>query len=210
MLEPLFNGLLTGLFLQLALGPVFFYILGITMDSTYVNSLFGILAVTLVDYIYIVVSILGLGKLLEKERPKRFFGVFGGIVLIVFGILILYKGLGSVDTVDRVKELMWTPFKSFTSCFVLTISSPLTIVFWSGVFSVKAMEKNYEKKQLTIFGLGAGGATFIFLSLIMAFLAMFRTTIPETIVQWMNLGVGIILILYGLRRSLQGISSRRA
>ncbi len=29
----LFDGMLTGMFLQLALGPVFFYILSITMDS---------------------------------------------------------------------------------------------------------------------------------------------------------------------------------
>ena len=53
-MTPLLNGMLTGLFLQLALGPVFFYILGITMTGSYINSLSGILAVTLADYIYIV------------------------------------------------------------------------------------------------------------------------------------------------------------
>ena len=44
-MTPLLNGMLTGLFLQLALGPVFFYILGITMTGSYINSLSGILAV---------------------------------------------------------------------------------------------------------------------------------------------------------------------
>jgi len=86
-MKPLVNGLLTGLFLQLAIGPVFFYILGITVDSSFSNSLAAILAVTIVDYIYITLSIIGLGKLLEKEKVKKVFGIIGSIVLILFAKL---------------------------------------------------------------------------------------------------------------------------
>jgi threonine/homoserine/homoserine lactone efflux protein len=62
-----FNGLFTGLLLQFAVGPVFFYILGITMDSSYFNSLCAIAAVTLVDCFYITLSLLGIGKFLHKD-----------------------------------------------------------------------------------------------------------------------------------------------
>jgi len=73
-LAPLFSGILTGFFLQLALGPVFFYVLSITIDSSYSNGFFAILAVTLADYIYIVLSLIGIGKLLQKDRIKTVFG----------------------------------------------------------------------------------------------------------------------------------------
>ena len=52
-MKQIISGLLTGLFLQLAVGPVFFYIFSITIDSNYRNGLFAVLAVTLADYIYI-------------------------------------------------------------------------------------------------------------------------------------------------------------
>lgn len=54
---PFFDGLIAGLFLQLALGPVFFYIHGIALDSTFGDVLFAVSAVTLVDYLYIILSI---------------------------------------------------------------------------------------------------------------------------------------------------------
>ncbi len=161
-MKPLMDGMITGLFLQLALGPVFFYIFGITIDSNYINSFFAILAVTLADYIFIVLSLFGVGKLLKEDKKKIIFGLFSSILLILFGSMMLYNGLIFKFNIDQIGPIVWTPFKSFTSCFILTISSPLSIVFWGSIFSAKAIEKNYLKKQLIIFGLGAGGLRLSF------------------------------------------------
>jgi threonine/homoserine/homoserine lactone efflux protein len=54
-----FDGLSTGFFLQLALGPVFFLILNITLSSNLLNGIFAALGVTLVDFGYISLSLLG-------------------------------------------------------------------------------------------------------------------------------------------------------
>jgi len=83
-LKPLLKGLLTGLFLQLAIGPVFFFILGITINSNFINVLSAIIAVTLVDYIYIALSLLGLSKIIEKEKIKLLVGIISSFVLILF------------------------------------------------------------------------------------------------------------------------------
>ncbi len=202
-MEPLLNGLLTGLFLQLAVGPVFFYILGITFESNFINSIFAILAVTIVDYLYIALSIIGLGKLLEKEKVKKIFGIIGSMVLIIFGVIILKNGLYNISTNIKNSSIEWSPIKSFINCFILTISSPLTIVFWSSIFVTKAIEKNYLKKQLILFGIGAGGATFLFLSIVMLLLSIIKTSIPSIAIQWLNVLVGVILVLYGVARSIK-------
>ncbi len=201
-MTTLLNGMLTGLFLQLALGPVFFYIFGITVDSNYINSLSGILAVTMVDYIYIVLSLIGIGKLLQKNRIKKIFGIASSIILILFGLMILYKGLVFINNPEQVRAIAWTPINSFTSCFVLTGSSPLTIVFWTSVFSAKAIEKNYKKKQLVIFGIGTGLSTFLFLSFSMMILSLLKSNIPNLIVQILNCIVGFVLIYYGITRTI--------
>lgn len=206
-MKPLLNGMLTGLFLQLALGPVFFYILGITIDSNYMNSLYAILAVTLVDYIYIVLSLIGIGKLLQKDKMKIIFGMSGSIILLLFGLIILYKGLIFMNGTEHIRSIEWTPASSFSSCFILTISSPLTIIFWSSVFSAKAIEKNYKKNQLIKFGIGTGLSTFLFLSLTMMILSIVKSTIPHIIVQILNNIVGLLLIYYGITRTIKIISA---
>jgi len=207
-MTPLLNGMMTGLFLQLALGPVFFYILGITMAGSYANSLSGILAVTLADYMYIVLSLIGIGKLLQEDKIKKIFGIISSIVLILFGLMMFYKGLVFINGAEQAGPAAWTPLRSFTGCFVLTISSPLTIVFWSSVFSAKALEKNYKKNQLVIFGIGTGLSTFLFLSSAMLILSLLKSNIPDLMVQALNCIVGLVLIYYGVARTIKTIRNR--
>ena len=71
MLTKVFrNGLMTGLFLQLAVGPVFFFIVSLALQRSIYDGLIAVLAVTLVDYFYITIAIIGIGKLLEKEKQE--------------------------------------------------------------------------------------------------------------------------------------------
>jgi threonine/homoserine/homoserine lactone efflux protein len=204
-MQPLLNGILTGLFLQLAIGPVFFYILGIAMDSSFMTSFFGVLAVTLVDYIYILLSILGIGKLLEKEKIKRIFGIISSLVLLIFGIMLINKALMPSNKIILGNE--WTIAKAFISCFLLTISSPLTIVFWSSIFASKAIEKNYSKSELSVFGIGAGLATILFLSIVMYIISMIKKTIPVQAITILNILVGAVIIAYGIIRFIKGIKN---
>jgi len=108
-----------------------------------------------------------------------------------------------IDDTEQVRSIAWTPVSSFTSCFILTISSPLTIVFWGSVFSAKAIEKNYKKKELVIFGIGTGLSTFLFLSLTMLVLSSLKSNIPGIIVQILNCIVGLVLIYYGIKRTVK-------
>lgn len=204
---PILNGLLTGLILQLAIGPVFFYVLGITVDGGYANGLCAILAVTIVDYLYIALSLLGVGKILERDRFKKPFTLLSSLVLIAFGVMSAYKGL-RFDGPAAALSTEWTPASSFVSCFILTISSPLTIAFWASVFSAKASEKNYGGKSLSLFGVGAGLATFLFLSIAMFAVSSVGKNIPPAVIQVLNGLVGVVLAYYGVSRAVKVIASK--
>ena len=138
-MKELKNGLLTGLTLQLAIGPVFFFIINLALQKTILDGFAGVLAVTLVDYIYISLAIFGIGKLLENPKFKKIFGIISSVILTIFGMLIL-KGLldNSVSTtsINNTSNLI----TSFSSVFLITISSPMTIVFFTSLFTVKAVE----------------------------------------------------------------------
>ena len=197
------NGIITGLILQLAVGPVFFFLLGILLSSGYSNALFGIAAVTLVDFIYIFFSIIGIGKFLEKDKTKKIFGVISAIVLLIFGTLILKNSLSFNNLNISTVYKKWNSYKAFLSCFLLTLSSPLTIVFWSSIFVSKAIENNYKQTELVLFGFGSGSATFIFLSIVFCILNFIKKEIPISLITGLNIAVGLVIIMYGCIRILK-------
>ena len=86
------------------------------------------------------------------------------------------------------------------SAFILTISSPLTIVFWTSLFAAKAIEKGYHKNQLIYFGMAAGSATFVFLGISVLMFSFFKAAIPIMLLRALNLLVGLLLITYGVIR----------
>lgn len=193
------NGLLTGLVLQLAIGPVFFFIANLTLQKTIFDGLIAVLAVTIVDYFYITLAIFGIGKLLEKKKIKKIFGAISSIVLILFGIFII-KGVISANITSQIVTNSTSLLSSFTSVFLLTITSPMTIVFFTSLFATKALEYNYSKRELYIFGFATGLATLIFMGTSVILFSLLKGTIPLILMQILNLIVGCLLIGYGCIR----------
>lgn len=197
-MKTLLRGLATGMFLQMAVGPVFFYILSITLNSDIVASMAAVLGVVLADFIYIGVSILGIETLFEHEKMKKFFGIPSALLIIVFGAYLLFTALKTRST-EGVSEAM-NAGKAFTSSFVLTIGSPLTIFFWSGIFTAKALERNFNRREIALFGVGAGLSTLIFLGITVTVISLIRKTIPDELVSALNILVASVMIGYGIYR----------
>ena len=201
MLSILLDGFTVGLLLQIAIGPVFFFILNTSVQKTVVDGLFAVAAVTLVDYLYIALAILGVGQLLEKPRIKHVLGLISSLVLVLFGVMMIVSITrtpvsDAPDTVVTSNYLV-----SFGSAFGLTISSPLTIVFWTSLFATKAVEKGYTKRELVPFGFAAGLATLTFLGLAVTLLSMIKASIPIVVIRALNVIVGALLTTYGIVRS---------
>lgn len=200
MVAVLLNGFLTGLILQIAIGPVFFFILNISLQRTLIDGLFAVIAVTLADYIFITLAVLGVGKLLEKPKIKLALGIISSLVLIIFGIIMILT-ITQSNQISSPNNLIESNYiSSFISAFVLTISSPLTIVFWTSLFAAKAIEKGYDQKELVFFGIAAGLATLVFLGSSVTLLSIVRASIPFALLRILNTAVGLLLIIYGVIR----------
>ena len=208
MLRVFITGLSTGLVLQLAIGPVFFFILNISLQRTLVDGLCSVFAVTVVDYFYIILAIIGVGKLLEKKTIQKKLALISSAVLIIFGIAMLVssRGILAGATTQSTHQIS-NYWSSFLSALLLTISSPLTIVFWTGLFAAKAIEYNYTKRQLVIFGISAGLATVLFLGCSVVVLSFIKASVPLLLVRLLNVLVGVLLILYGAIRFFAVIKS---
>jgi threonine/homoserine/homoserine lactone efflux protein len=196
------NGLVTGLVLQLAIGPVFFFIVNLTLQKTIIDGFVAVAAATLVDYFYITLAILGIGKLLEKKKIKKTFGIISSVILMIFGMMII-KGVSATGNSVGTDINSTDIFTSFTKAFFLTISSPMTIIFWTGLFAAKAVEYNYSKRELFIFGLATGLATLLFMGASVVIVSLMKETVPVIMIQLLNLIVGILLTGYGVIRLIK-------
>jgi len=200
MLSIVLDGFVVGLLLQIAIGPVFLFILNTAIQKTLVDGLLAVVAVTLVDYLYITLAILGVGRLLEKPRIKDLLAVVSSLVLVAFGVMMIVSITST--TLDDPSDALAPSnhLSSFLSAFLLTLSSPLTIVFWTSLFATKAIEKGYCKRELVPFGFAAGLATLTFLSLSVTLLSLVKASIPMGVIRVLNAIVGALLILYGIVR----------
>ncbi|MCK5490952.1 MAG: LysE family transporter [Candidatus Pacebacteria bacterium] len=189
------KGLFLGLIIQLAIGPIFFFIVNLSLQKTLLDGLMGVLAATVVTYIYIALSVFGIGKILEEEKFKKIFGMISSIVLIIFGGIIINGAINSGDIEIAVNTS--NLFASFTSVFLLAISNPLSIVFFTSLFSAKAIEHNYTKNELYFFGFGTGLSTFIFMGGAILLVSFLKEAIPIIVMQILNIAVGVLIIGYG-------------
>jgi len=192
------NGLFVGLLIQLAIGPIFFFIINLALQKTLLDGLMGALAATVASFIYIALSAFGIGKLLESPKIKKVFGIVSAIVLIIFGVIVVEGAAGSgvSETVVNTTSL----FSSFASVFLLAISNPMSIVFFTGLFSTKAIENNYSKRELYFFGLGFGLSSLLFMSGSVLIFSSLKGTMPILFMQILNMIVGVLIVGYGILR----------
>jgi threonine/homoserine/homoserine lactone efflux protein len=196
----LIKGFKFGMLLQIAVGPVCLFIFGTSVENGFWQAMQGVAAVTLVDSLFIIGAILGMAAILEKkEGAKTFFKYFGASILILFGLQTLLGvfGLSILPDINLFRSV--SSGSAFPKVLLLTLSNPLTIMFWAGVFSSKIVEDGLGRKEMYLFGAGAVLSTLLFMTFVSALGSVAGIFIPEAAMSVLNGLVGLILIGFGLR-----------
>lgn len=199
----LFAGFRFGMLLQLAVGPICIFIFRAASTKGFISALAGVMGVALADGLYILAAIAGLGALIEKRSgAKVTMRLFGGAVLLFYG-LATASGAFGLRMLPKLEMPAWVNVDTtFLHALFLTLSSPLSIVFWAGVFSAKISESDFSRAQIRLFGLGAVLSTLVSLTAVAALGAGVRPFLSPSVMQGMNLTVGVVLIGFGLRMLL--------
>lgn len=195
----IYKGFKFGMLLQLAVGPMCFMVFNTSTTHGFLTGLLLVLAIVLIDGLYITLSGIGLAVILNKEKIKFIIKIFGCIVLVLFGLNIImgvldYSFLPNITLFKKV-----TNHNIFIQGLLLTASNPLTIIFWSGVFSSQVIENELNKKRLYFFGFGCVLSTLVFLSIVALSGSILKEFLPDKIILIFNVIVGSILILFGIK-----------
>ena len=201
-MKKILSGFRFGMFLQFSIGPVFLYVVNLAGTSGFSHAESAVLGVTLADGIYIFLSALGVAALLENPRIQTVFKIFGFLVLSFFSFTMIFHAVSVWGRPLSASPAGPSVFPFFSGLF-LTLSSPLTILFWAGVFSVKVSESQFSRLDLACFSLGCLSATLVFLSFFAWVFSAVSPAIPPVIINGLNLAVGILIFGFAVRLLLK-------
>jgi len=195
----IFKGFKFGLLLQIAIGPVCFFIFQLAVINGFFVAMTGILAVFIVDGLFIFGAIKGIAALLKSRKMQTVLKYFGSFILMIFGLSSILNQFDINFLPTLSAQNVSGAHNAFIQAAIITISNPLTIIFWAGVFSAKITEDNLGKIEMYYFGLGAVLATFSFLSIIALIGSFSMTFLPTQVIRVLNICVGFILIFFGFK-----------
>ncbi|MFT3985358.1 MAG: LysE family transporter [Lachnospiraceae bacterium] len=193
------KGLRFGMLLQLAIGPMCLMVFNTSTTNGFIYGLQLVLAIAIIDALYIALSCVGVAAIINKAKVKAAIKLVGCLVLVLFGVNII-SGVFDFAFLPHIVLFSSTSSENlFFQGLLLTASNPLTIIFWSGMFSTQMIENKWNKRQLFFFALGCVMATIIFLTAVAFLGSILSGFLPQLIVQFLNAAVGIVLIFFGIR-----------
>jgi threonine/homoserine/homoserine lactone efflux protein len=198
------GGFFFGMMLQLSIGPVCLYIFKTGFAKGFVPAETAVLAVALIDSLYIVLAISGLSKLISGVKSKWVLRIIGAAVVLIFGISIILAQLFRINLLPTVSLFSDVIFNNpFYDGLLLTASNPLTIIFWSGVFATKMSENDFSRRDIIYFSAGCVIATLVFLTLVALAGTLAKDFLPPLIIELLNLAVGAALIFFAGKMLLE-------
>ncbi len=193
------KGFRFGMLLQLAVGPMCLLVFRTSASDGFFSGLMLVLAIALVDIIYMALSGLGVAALINNAKAKLAMKLIGAAVLVLFGVNLV---LGEFDIhLLPTISLFSDPNNQniFIQGLLLTASNPLTIIFWSSVFSAQVIENSLSRSQLVLFGVGCVLSTLGFMTAVDILGLVFNTFLPALVIRILNVIVGFVLGYFGIR-----------
>lgn len=206
MQSILFKGFRFGMLLQLAVGPVCLFVLQSASAKGFWAAESAAAAATLADAAFIALAILGLAAVTDRPNVKRWLKLFGAAVLLLFGAATVLGAFG-ISLLPGL-SLSGGGMPPFLGSLLLTLSNPLTILFWAGVFAGKVAELGLGKRGVWLFGAGALASTAVSLTAVALLGGLIGALLPAAAIQALNGLVGVALIFFGVRMALPKRATR--
>lgn len=135
MLDAVLKAIPFGIILAFTIGPVFFVLLETSATKGFKSALIFDLGVILADILFILVAFYSTTKLLDKIKDDPNFLVFGGVLLVAYGVISFIKTSQSFRAIVREYhrvELKKNYGKLFLKGFLLNFINIGVLLGWLG------------------------------------------------------------------------------
>ena len=192
----LLEGFIIGIIVSIPLGPIGVLCIQRTLLQGRRSGFVSGIGAATADSSFAFIAGFGLSFIADFFEHQRFFIMLAGAAVLIFlGFRLFFTN--TIKQVRRYRNMSKSnPFTDFFSVFGLTLSNPVTILFFGVVFTSLGLVKNNMGHTLIIVGgvfLGACAWWFILVSLVSAFRNLFKLRV----IFWINKAAGILIVCFG-------------
>ena len=193
------NGIIFGLTLAIMLGPIFFTLVQTSLQQGFVKAILVAIGVSLGDLLYISFAYYGFDQINDWQKNEHLIGFAGAAILASFGVVAILNARNAARRMQAESIRGKGFFRFIFKGFLVNAISPFVPVFWIGTMSLAMVEYHYAGGELAAFFLTILLVVFV-TDLLKAYLAarLSRLVTPRFI-QILNIGVGVVLIVFALR-----------
>ncbi len=203
MLEDIQAAIPLGFFLSFMIGPVFFVLLETSAVKGFRAALVFDLGVILADIIFITVAYFSSFQLLENLSNQPGLYVFGGVILLVYGVITFLKKDIKKDK-PSLKTKKGDYIGLFVKGFLLNFINIGVLVFWLGIIIVVGPNLENTPNRIIVF-FSTMLAAYLITDIFKILLAkQLKRKLTHKRIHRVKKGLGIILVICGVVLIIKG------
>ena len=195
----LLKGIGIGFTVAASVGPISLLTVQRTLVRGWLYGWVSGLGVALADALYGFIGGLGLTIVIDFfVNQRNWLRLLGGIVLIYMGLKIAISSQETKPAEENPKGK--TGFLSaFTSIFFLTLSNPMTILFFAALYTGIGMKQVSGGLLIAgLFGVGIFIGSSIWWLLLTGGVNLLRSRFKPEMLGWINRITGVLIALFGV------------
>ncbi|MES2487877.1 MAG: LysE family transporter [Bacteroidota bacterium] len=209
MIQDIFTGAIPlGFFLSIMPGAVFFVLLETSVLKGFKAAVAFDLGAITSDILFILIAYFSSYKLLEKIKDEPALFIFGGLVMLLYGIISLIKvNKNSKDEIidSAAKEIIRKDYFSlFIKGFLLNFINIGVLFFWLGIIITWGPKLDLDPTRILIF-FAAVIATYFLVDIGKIMLAkQLRNKLTMKNIVKIKQGISVVIIVFGSFLVFQG------
>ncbi len=207
MINDILTGLPWGIFLSFMIGPVFFILIETSITKGFRAALTFDLGVVLGDIFFIGVAYLGSYRLIASLKDKPALFIFGGIVMVAYGIIsfVKLKKQAKIQYEAIDKEIIKKNYGSlFAKGFFLNVINIGVLGFWLAIIISVGPKLDMQTPRMLTFFTSVIVSYLLVDCLKIVLAKQLKSKLTPTNILKIKKGISIVLIVFGVALMAQG------
>ncbi|WP_281541768.1 LysE family translocator [Maribacter aestuarii] len=204
MLEDIQAAIPLGFLLSFMIGPVFFVLLETSAIKGFRAALSFNCGVIIADIIFIIAAYFSSFQLLENLSNQPGLYVFGGVILLVYGLTTFFKRDSKAVRKKSIKITSGDYFGLFVKGFLLNFINIGVLVFWLGIIIIVGPSLENEPNRILVFFTTMLSAYFVTDIFKILLAKQLKKKLTYKRIHLIKKGIGLILVVCGIVLIVKG------